>query len=265
MTRVLILGGTSEAAALAALVSRERPGLQLVTSLAGLLESTPDLPGSVRRGGFGGAAGLSDYLRRQGIGAVVDATHPFASTMARNACDAALEAGVPRIKLLRAMWARTPRDRWMEVSDAAASAAALAGLAPEAALVTLGSRSIAAFRGLAGVRIVFRMIAPPEGPVGIPGAEILLERGPFSLDHERALMTEHGIGALVTKASGGRATGAKIEVARERGLPVVMIRRPRPPAGATAATAEAVVDWLDRQEPTRQEGGRHGADSVQNR
>ena len=247
MTRILILGGTAESVSLAAMLAERRPAVDVTTSLAGLLGETPAIPGSVRVGGFGGACGIRDYLLEERIDVLVDATHPFARIMALNAHDAAERAGVPRIKLVRPMWTRTSRDRWLEVDDAPDAAGELARLAPSAALITLGSRSLAPFRRLEGMRLVFRMISKPAEPIGIPGAGILLERGPFDLDHERALMRDRGIGALVTKASGGEATHAKIEAARELDLPVVMIRRPRPPEGKTATTADDVVDWLDKE------------------
>ena len=246
MTRILILGGTAEAASLAGILSR-RSGAEVTTSLAGILPDRPDLPGAVRLGGFGGVCGLKDHLVESRVDVLVDATHPFAGTMAGHAHQAAAAAGVPRIKLLRPMWTMRCGDRWIEVDDASRAAHALARLAPPAALVTLGSRSLEPFARLEGLRLVFRMIAMPATPIDGPGIEIILERGPFDPVDEKTLMIDHGIGALVTRASGGEATEAKIEAARELALPVVMIRRPPPPPGPTVAAVDDVLDWLESE------------------
>ena len=153
-----------------------------------------------------------------------------------------------KFKLVRPMWTRTSRDRWLEVDDAPDAARELACLAPPAALITLGSRSLAPFRRLEGMRLVFRMIAKPAEPIDIPGAGILLERGPFDLDHERALMTDRGIGALVTKASGGEATQAKIE-GGPRTRPAGCDDPPSPAAGRPRLRRrpDDVVAWLDKE------------------
>jgi len=244
VTRILILGGTAEAVALANGIAARAPGVDVVTSLAGILDDTPDLPGRVRRGGFGGADGLSRYLDEERIDALVDATHPFARIMATTACTAACRSGVPRIKLVRPMWNRMPGDCWIVVDDIDAAVDSLKTLAPQAALITLGSRAVESFRGIDGMRLIFRMIAPPKEPLPKPAMEVLLQRGPFDVEREKALMTDRRVGALVTRASGGGATEAKIRAARDLHLPVIMIRRPAVPQGPVAADAEGVLDWL---------------------
>ncbi len=244
MTRILILGGTAEAAVLAKGIAEREPGVDVVTSLAGILEETPDLPGRLRRGGFGGADGLARYLDDERIDALVDATHPFARIMADTACTAACRSGVPRIKLVRPMWDRMPGDDWFMVDDIDGAVDALKILAPPVALITLGSRAVESFRTIDGVRLIFRMIAPPKDVRPKPGMEVLLLRGPFDVEEEKTLMADRGIGALITRASGGRATEAKIRAARDRRIPVIMIRRPAVPEGPVAPSAEGILDWL---------------------
>lgn len=244
MTRILILGGTAEAVALAHGIAARAPGVDVVTSLAGLLDDTPDLPGRLRRGGFGGTDGLIRYLADERIDVLVDATHPFARVMAATASAAACRSGVPRIKLVRPMWNRMPGDRWIVVDDIDAAVGTLKTLAPAVVLITLGSRAMESFRCIDGMRLIFRMIAPPKEPLPNPAMEVLLQRGPFDVEGETALMTDRGVGALMTRASGGGATEAKIRAARDLSLPVVMIRRPAVPEGPSAATAEGVLDWL---------------------
>ncbi len=246
MTRILILGGTAEAVALAKGIATRAPGADVVTSLAGILDETPDLPGRLRRGGFGGPEGLIRYLDDERIDALVDATHPFARIMAATACTAACRSGVPRIKLVRPMWKRSPGDCWTMVEDIDAAAGALKALAPEVALITLGSRAVDAFGCIDGMQLIFRMIAPPRKPLTNPAMDILLQRGPFDMEGEKALMRDRRVGALVTRASGGESTEAKIHAARALHLPVIMIRRPAVPEGPVAATADDVLEWLGK-------------------
>ena len=236
--RILVLGGTGEGAAIA----RALAGKAAVTSsLAGRTRRPAALPGAVRTGGFGGAAGLADYLRRQRIEKLIDATHPFAARISAHARAAAERAGVPRLAVVRPMWRRQPGDRWICAADAAAAARALDGL-PDAVFLALGPGDLGAFAGLGRRRrLVLRRIDP--GPPPLPGAETVVARGPFDLAGERRLFEDYGVGALVTRASGGAATEAKLAVARERGLAVVMIRRPPPEPGPRVAAVEDAVVW----------------------
>ena len=55
---------------------------------------------------------------------------------------------------------------------------------------------------------------------------------------------QHAIEVLVTKASGGEATYAKLAAARVLGLPVLMVRRPAPPPGPVVETVADALEWL---------------------
>jgi precorrin-6A/cobalt-precorrin-6A reductase len=242
--RLLILGGTTEAAALAA--AALAAGWDVETSLAGRTATPAALPGRVRVGGFGGADGLGAYLSRQRVGALVDATHPFAARIARAAAAAAEAADVPRLKLLRPAWAPAPGDRWIGAADSVDAAALLPRIvAPgTAVLLTIGRQEVAPFRQCRDLRFVLRSIEPPA-PQDI-GREwtILRARGPFDAAGEAALLAAHGIGTIVAKNSGGEATAAKLQAARAAGLTVVMIRRPAPPPGTIVSDVGAAMAWL---------------------
>jgi precorrin-6A/cobalt-precorrin-6A reductase len=246
VTRVLILGGTGEGAELARALAGQG-GLETITSLAGRTREPAALPGEVRVGGFGGAAGLEGFLRERAIGRVIDATHPFAARISANAALASAAAGVPRLRLLRPGWTPVPGDRWHEVADADAAARLLPTLG-RTALLTLGHRDLAAFARLDGVRLVVRTIEPPGDPPPLD-ALWLTARGPFRLDEERALLERHRIDVLVTKASGGAATYPKLAAARELGLPVVTIARPAPPPGPVVESVAAALAWLGQDQP----------------
>jgi precorrin-6A/cobalt-precorrin-6A reductase len=243
---LLILGGTGEAAALAhGTVARFGQRLRVTTSLAGRTARPAAVAGELRIGGFGGADGLAAYIGEHGVGMVIDATHPFAAQISAQARDACAMAGVKRLLLERPPWGREPGDRWIEVDDVAAAAAALPRLGRRAFL-TIGGRDLAAFAGLHDIHFVIRLIDPPGTPPPLASYEMVLGRGPFSLAAERIMLEQHAIDMLVAKASGG-ATAAKLVAARERGLPVVMLRRPPVVPGLRVDSVEGALDWLAAQ------------------
>ncbi|MDH6109735.1 precorrin-6A/cobalt-precorrin-6A reductase [Kitasatospora sp. MAP12-15] len=242
MRHILILGGTTEARRLAAELAGD-PTLRVTSSLAGRV-AEPRLPaGEVRIGGFGGAAGLADWLRSQHVHTLIDATHPFAQVISRNAAEAAATVHVPLLALRRPSWVPVAGDRWHPVGSLEEAAAVLPGLGRRA-LLTTGRLGMAAFAGVAGVHVVARSVEPPEPPLPAD-LLVLLSRGPFDLAGEREIFREHRIDVLVTKDSGGAATAPKLAVARELGLPVVVVQRPRPPAGVPVAPDVAgALAWL---------------------
>ena len=242
--RLLILGGTGEAAALArAVLARFGDAIEVTTALAGRTRHPGPIAGQVRIGGFGGAVGLADYLVAQRINRVIDATHPFAaeiSSAARLACD---QARVPRLLLVRPPWRRHPLDRWIEV-DSVEAAAQIVGRVGRRALLTVGAGEIAAFAPANGVRFVVRLIDPPRAPLPLRFHEVVLGRGPFALAEERNLLQRHAVDVVVCKASGGAATEAKLIAARDLSLPVIMVRRPPVERGLSVDAVEGALDWL---------------------
>ncbi|WP_211261164.1 cobalt-precorrin-6A reductase [Pseudonocardia acaciae] len=239
---MLILGGTGEARRLAAVLAG-RPGLEVVSSLAGRVRA-PALPeGQVRIGGFGGVDGLEDYLRRSGIAAVVDATHPFAAVITESAVAAAERVGVPLLLLRRPGWVEGADDDWHWVRSLDEAASALHEIGGERVFLTTGRLGLAAFAGLDEHWFLVRSVDPPEPPTP-KRMGLLLARGPFTLPGERALLTEHGIDVLVTKDSGGEATAAKLQAARELRIPVLIQARPAAPPVPTVTTVDAAVAAL---------------------
>ena len=243
-TRLLILGGTGEAAALArAVLARFGDEIEVTTALAGRTRHPGPIPGQVRIGGFGGASGLADYLAAQRIDRLIDATHPFAAEISRAARLACSQREIPRLSLVRPAWRRHPLDRWIEV-DSLEAAAQIVGRVGRRALLTVGASEVAAFAPSTGVRFVVRMIDPPRAPLPLRFYEVVLGRGPFALAEERHLLQRHAIDVLVCKASGGAATEAKLVAARELSLPVIMVRRPPAERGLSVDTVDAALDWL---------------------
>ena len=250
--RVLMLGGTTEASMLARMLAGDMR-FDATLSLAGATRAPAASAIPVRTGGFGGVEGLSGWLRTQRVEALVDATHPFAVQISRNAAIAAARLEIPLLRIARPGWRAQEGDRWTLVRDAAQAAAAL-GSAPRRVLLTVGSKSLAPFRDMPAHAYVVRCIDAPDPLLMPPNAELLLARGPFSLHAELDLLAGRRIELLVTKNSGGAATAAKLQAARLRGVPVIMIERPS--AGDTVPEmpdAARAMEWLRalHQDPFR--------------
>jgi precorrin-6A/cobalt-precorrin-6A reductase len=244
--RVLILGGTGEARALARALDAR--GTRVVTSLAGRTGTPAALPGEVRTGGFGGPAGLVRALEEGLISHVVDATHPFAARIGQHAAVACEAVGRPRVRLLRPPWPRKPGDRWHEVAGVQQAATLLPMLGGRV-LLTTGQEGLASFGQVPDVILFVRSIEPP--PDLPAGAVWIGARGPFRLEDENRLLKSERIDVLVSKQSGGAATYPKIVAARQFGLPVVMLERPPLQAGPVVETVEQALAWLDQSDASR--------------
>ncbi|PWK74849.1 precorrin-6A/cobalt-precorrin-6A reductase [Streptomyces sp. CG 926] len=239
---VLILGGTTEARRLAEALAGD-PACRVTTSLAGRVASPVLPPGETRVGGFGGVEGLAAWIVVHDVTHVVDATHPFAERMSFHAAEAAALTGVPLLALRRPGWTPEPGDDWIFVESLEEAAERLPGLGSRAFLTT-GRMGLHTFAHLTDTWFLVRSVDPPAAPVP-PRLEVLLDRGPFSLDDERELIARHRIDVLVTKDSGGSATAPKLTAAREAGIPVLVVRRPAVPRGVPeTGSVEAVQDWL---------------------
>jgi precorrin-6A/cobalt-precorrin-6A reductase len=241
MTRVLLLGGTSEASALAQALADS--GVDAVFSYAGRTGAPVAQPLPTRIGGFGGAEGLADYLRAERITHLVDATHPFAAGMSRNAIAASAATGVPLFAFERASWGAGPGDDWQSVVDVDHAVAALPDT-PARVFLAIGKQTLQPFAAKPQHHYLLRLVDPPEGPLPLPNAEAVIARGPFSEEDDLKLLTDHRIGWIVAKNSGGAGAEAKLLAARRLGLPVVMIDRPLIPGRTTVQTVGEVMDWL---------------------
>jgi precorrin-6A/cobalt-precorrin-6A reductase len=234
---VLLLGGTAEARALAL---RLHPGTDVVSSLAGRVPD-PALPvGEVRIGGFGGVAGLRRWLIDSNIGAVVDATHPYAATISAHAAEVCDELGIPRLLLARPAW--RPGDAIVVKSDADA-ADTVRDKGFERVFLTTGRSGVEVFRHL-DAWFLIRAVTAPDPHTMPRRHQLVLSRGPYRYDDEHALLVEHRIDALVTKNSGGDMTRPKLEAAAALGVTVVMVDRPPLPGGSTVSTVDDAVAWV---------------------
>ncbi len=239
--RLLILGGTTEAAELARRAVVAFAGqLDVITSLAGRLPNHPDLPGRLRVGGFGGAAGLSRYLQAERIDLLVDATHPFAAAISHNAAEACAALGVPRLTLVRPPWRPGQGDCWLEVDSLEQAAASLAAIGRRVFLTT-GQGGIEAFSENSGCWFLVRLFTPPDRPLPLPDHETIVARPSFTREGERELMRRHRIDAMVTKNSGRADQGEAQSGARPR----------RPNRDGAPTAAAGVASGANRRQRAR--------------
>lgn len=241
--RILLLGGTAEARDLAARLA-ERRDLAVTLSLAGRTLDPAPQPVPVRTGGFGGVEGLADYLEREAVSLVIDATHPFARRISANADAASARTGVPLLRLERLGWDEARGDRWTRVASTAEAVEAL-GEAPRRVLLAIGRQEAKAFDAAPQHYYLVRSVDPVDPPLDAPHVDYLLARGPFAVEAEVALLKERRIEVVVSKNSGGEATYGKIVAARILGLPVVLIERAPEDRGHRAATVEEALQRAD--------------------
>ena len=238
--RALILGGTADASLLAGEIARA--GLDAVYSYGGRTRAPADQPLPTRIGGFGGVSGLADTIRREGITHVIDATHPFAAEMSRHAVEACTQTDTLLIALERPPWTKASGDNWIEVADVSAAAAVLPET-PTNVFLAIGRQHIAPFATKPQHAYTLRFVDPPEAPLPF-AADVIVSRGPFTLEGELEMMRARGIASIVARNSGGDGARAKIDAARMLHLPVIMISRPKLPERRRVESIAEVMQWL---------------------
>jgi precorrin-6A/cobalt-precorrin-6A reductase len=239
--RALILGGTSDANRLADAIARAR--IEAIYSYAGRTQHPVVHPLPMRAGGFGGVSGLIEFIKAEQITHVIDATHPFAAEMSRHAIAACATLDLPLIALERATWRQVTGDRWIEVEDIDAAVDALPG--PRAhVFLAIGRQHLQPFAAKPQHAYTLRFVDFPDGPLPLPDTEIIVSRGPFTFQGDLELMRTRNIAWVVARNAGGAGARAKIDAARELGLPVVMIARPGMPERPRVESVEEVLAWL---------------------
>jgi precorrin-6A/cobalt-precorrin-6A reductase len=241
MTRILLLGGTTEASALARKLAAN--GIDAVFSYAGRTDNPVEQPLPTRIGGFGGIDGLADFLRTEHITHLIDATHPFAAGISRNAIAASRAVNIPLCAFERAPWSASEADDWTHVADISAAVAALPE-EPIRIFLAIGRQNLSAFAVKPWHQYLLRLVDPPTGPLSLPGSETVIARGPFSEADDLRLLKSRRINLIVAKNSGGNGARAKLDAARTLHLPVILIDRPAIPARIVKHDVAGVMAWL---------------------
>ena len=238
---LLILGGTAEATALSKIIAKTQIKARL--SYAGRVDRPRPQPLEMRVGGFGGVAGLAAYLRNEKITHLVDATHPFAAQMSRNALLAIAQTNVKLLALTRPPWTQTDGDNWTSVPDLDAAVLCL-DQPPRRVLLAIGRQHLTLFYAQPHHTYLLRLVDPPDTRLAFDNYILEISRGPFTVAADTALIKTHQIDLIVAKNSGGNGAYAKIEAARNLGLPVIMIERPELPERTETDQLQRVMDWL---------------------
>jgi precorrin-6A/cobalt-precorrin-6A reductase len=252
MPNILVLGGTTEASALARLLAEG--GVSAMFSYAGRTASPSGQPLPMRVGGFGGVAGLIHYLREHRVTHLVDATHPFAATMSGHAVEATRMTGIAHAALTRTPWVVGPGDRWTSVADIPSAVEALAGPGRRV-MLALGRMHVEAFCDQPQHHYLLRFVDMPDRPPALPDHALIVDRGPFTVEGDSALMQGHRIDMIVCKNSGGTGAAAKLAAARALALPVLMIDRPPLPDRTEFHRPQDVMDWIDHDATPGSERG----------
>jgi precorrin-6A/cobalt-precorrin-6A reductase len=238
---ILILGGTSEASTLASLLAER--SIPAIYSYAGRVSTPKPQPLPTRVGGFGGVAGLVDYLKQAGITHLIDATHPFAEQMSRHALASAAQCDIPLMAFTRPAWQPQPGDHWTHAASIDEAVDQLDG-PPQRIMLAIGRQHLEAFAAMPQHHYVLRLVDHPEQPIPLPHQTITVARGPFTKAGDLALLKDHDVERLVCKNAGGDGAVSKLTAARTLGLPVVMIERPGLPSRRECHTADDVLAWL---------------------
>ena len=239
---LLLLAGTSEATKIA--VELRQHSIQTIASLAGATRSPKDIGLPTRIGGFGGGVGFLSYLKAEGITAVLDATHPFASRMSHRTARLCHERRVPYCQVLRPEWKPVQGDRWTQIQT---EEAAIGHIAPASVVfLATGRQSLMRFANLRECNLICRQIDPPEAEFPFENGRYLVGRPPFSVTQEKDLFKKLNVDWLVTKNAGGEASKTKLTAARELDLKVLMIARPEQPDAVRVHTVEAALDWVKK-------------------
>ncbi|UWQ23788.1 cobalt-precorrin-6A reductase [Leisingera aquaemixtae] len=241
MTRILLLGGTTEASALAKTLAGA--GMDAVFSYAGRTAHPVSQPLPTRVGGFGGIEGFAAYLKAENITHVVDATHPFAAQMSSNAVHACEAAGVPLCAFERPAWQAGEGDQWLHTDSIEEAVNALPDT-PARVFLAIGKQNLTQFAAKPQHHYLLRLVDAPEADLPLPHTTVEIARGPFDAAGDTALLQRHAITHVVAKNAGGAGAAAKLTAARNLALPVIMIGRPEVPQRPVMGSVAEVMAWL---------------------
>ena len=262
--RILVLGGTTQAREIAQQLTLNT-GLRLWYALAGRTRQphTDGIPAhSVISGSLGGTDGLARFLRERRVDALIDATHPFAQNISRNALEAARREAVPLARFERAPWAQLADDNWHFVASTEAAIRFLLQTEPALCyrnvLLTIGAAELPVWCEALGTST---QDGGPEKPtvfarsIEAPACEMpanftnIRARGPFTLAAESELLSARRIDLIISKLSGGSSGYAKVLAARQHGIPMLMIEPPALPATLGFDTVADMVRWATKPTP----------------
>jgi precorrin-6A/cobalt-precorrin-6A reductase len=231
---ILLLGDTNEAEELTAIL-QARPDCRLLR-VGDLAPVAVDQLTTVD--------GFAHLLQTQAIRLVINAANPYEAALSECAMAAAIAADRPILRVMRPAWQRDPLDSWIDVG-AVSSAADICRWYGKRIMITLGESDLTPFAGNDRCHFIVRLPTMPATPPDLKHYDLIIGQGPFAWVDERRLMMEQQIDLLVSRNIGGLDSYAKIDVARDLAIPVVMISRPAQPLRASADSVAQALIWID--------------------
>jgi precorrin-6A/cobalt-precorrin-6A reductase len=239
--KLLLLAGSGEAREIAAALA-QMPGVEAIASLAGATRTPAKLALPTISGGFGGDEGFRAWLRDNRIGAVLDATHPFAAHITHRTARICREEGIAYCHFLRPAWQAEAGDNWHMINDESEAAQHIAPAST--VFLATGRQTLNRFANLAESTLICRQIDRAKEDFPFPNGRFLVGRPPFSTDDELALFAKLKIDWLIVKNAGGEASKTKLIAARQLGIPVVMIARPAMPDAPRVRSVAEALEWV---------------------
>ena len=248
---ILVLAGTRDGRDLALELANEGYNILLsaFSEYGGELARQANL--TVRVGALD-AVGLQQLLEQQAIAIVVDASHPYAANISRNAMNACQQTGKPYIRYERPI-AVLPDYQQLYQVPTAAEAAKLAATLGKVVFLTTGSRTLAVFKSeptLSAHRIITRVLPDPTVlkeclELGFQPRDIVAIEGPFSHNMNIVLFRDYQAEVIVTKNSGQvGGSDTKISAAMELNLPLVVINRPTISYSLVGHCSERIIQLI---------------------
>ncbi|HFC92521.1 MAG TPA: precorrin-6A/cobalt-precorrin-6A reductase [Leucothrix mucor] len=222
--KLLILGGTSDALKLCKLALAQ---YEVIYSIKGQVRQ-PQLNCKIHSGGFGGVAGMVNFLQQQHIHCLLDATHPYAVNISNHAKLAATHCSLPCFHYIRPAWQQQENDHWIFFDTLAQLTALLNRNEDSRARLffTIGQLTPEFIAQKNPQHYYIVRSAITSNIKRTSRIKWIKKIGPFALEDERTLFERYQINALISKNSGGKSVEAKIQTAREKRLPVYLLKRP---------------------------------------
>ncbi|MDY7020058.1 MAG: cobalt-precorrin-6A reductase [Cyanobacteriota bacterium] len=231
--KIWLIGGTSESATLAlAIASAEIPCIISVTTNTAKSLYPPESPFLKIWIGKLDCGQISAFIHQQNIVAILDASHPFAVEISKNAIAFSTTDNIPYLRYERPRY--QAEDSSITYLDSFETLLSGNYLNQKRVMLTLGYRNLAPFKSWHDRSTLFVRILPSivslEAALdaGFTPDKIIALRPPISPELEKALWKQWNISLVVTKASGvagGEAT--KRNVAAELGISLIIIDRPQ--------------------------------------
>lgn len=250
---ILLLAGTSDARELALKI--KDAGYDLLSTVV-----TENAAKELMQTGLNVQVGrltdteMVDLIQCKKVEVIVDASHPFAEEASKNAIRAAAKAKVPYIRYERE--SQTFHYEKMIVAASYEEAADIAATKKGVVMLTTGSKTLQIFTEKLlenpDIRLIARMLPRLDNiekceQLGFPQKNIVAIQGPFTKEFDQALYKQYGVTVMITKESGKvGSVDEKVEAAKDLGIEIIMIGRPKINYGNVYSNFSDVIQALQQ-------------------